>query len=176
MAVCSRGGGCRAVLGQGKWRSPGSCSADPVLFFRPHVFPFPEHSDPAVGKEKDHRGHRGLCSQESPTNPAKISLSPGWNSCLSVNAENAKLHTQNFISIDFYLVLYFLFIFYFGLQCTPLSSNNIQGYSNRQARIQITVKEITPCKIERVIAIYPMTIIHRKSPLTGGITDNIHRR
>lgn len=77
MAVCSRGGGCRAVLGQGKWRSPGSCSADPVLFFRPHVFPFPEHSDPAVGKEKDHRGHRGLCSQESPTNPAKISLSPG---------------------------------------------------------------------------------------------------
>lgn len=26
-----------------------------------------------------------------------------------------------------------------------------------------------------MIAIYPMTRVHRKSPLTGGITDNIHR-
>lgn len=45
----------------------------------------------------------------------------------------------------------------------------------RRARIQIPLKDISPCKAEIVMAIYSMAIILRKFPLIGAITDNIHR-
>lgn len=75
--------------------------------------PLPWAQWPGCREGEGPRGYILLCSQESPTNPAKITPSPGWNSCLSVNTANAKLHTQNFISIDFYLCTLFFIYFLF---------------------------------------------------------------
>lgn len=141
--MCSRGRQCRAVLGHGRWRSPGSCSADPVLLFRPHVFSFPEQSDQAVGR-KGNRGpavQPGLTYESSKDHPVTWPNQLHFCQCCKCKTSHTQFHLNRFLHGYF-------FFFFFGLQCTPLSSNNIQGCSMRQARIQITVKEITPCKIE----------------------------
>lgn len=45
----------------------------------------------------------------------------------------------------------------------------------KRARMQIPVKETSPCKTEIVMAIYSMATLLRKFPLIGAITNNIHR-
>lgn len=101
------------------------------------------------------------------------------SSCCSLAGPAALLSTlqkQNFIiCLNFNRFLegpgwgfcFFCFFFLFWpsvhSMARPLSSTNIRGRGTRQARTQILMKEISPCKTKIIMSIYSMATILRNS-------------